>query len=268
MLVACVQSCHLNRLTIALEKCHTDRMPDQSNSTGDVDNMVTFSPKKRIIALVIISFLLTIITFLILWPYSFELWNLSRALVTSVAIAVVLTIPPRVIALTAQRFLYVIGYMVFAITFFVLLYGRPHEGSGDEKVYEVCALTLPILLLAIVIDIRLFERPDSHPGLVFLILFTLVGGEGASLLALSNGRGSPGVFAWAVASMTGLFATIIASTIGKTGTPQKPKAKTSPSSVFEDQSISLLEAILLSGNNWGRSKSSVCSPKTDDPDSE
>lgn len=200
------------------------------------------SPKHRLVVFILASFTIGISTFFLGAFSPFTVWNASRAVTVDVAIGIVLAIPPRDITRFTQKFLYIIGFVAFTVTEIILYFGRTYEGPGDEKVYEVCALTLPVLLLAVVIDIHLFEGPGAHPGWIFLNLFMLVGGEGASLLALSSGSGSRGLFSWAVASMTGIFTTIIASTIGKSETR---KTRDTPTSPPGGDSISLLVTAIL-----------------------
>jgi hypothetical protein len=137
------------------------------------------------------------------------LW-ISYAVLLSFGTAIASTVPPDDLSRILHRRTNLLGFLTFVIASDVIRYA--YSGTGNETFYEVCAATLPILILALIIDSHVLET-ENHLLFIFLNLTLIAGGEGGALLAIVSGSPNHGNFSVVSAAMISAFVTVIASAV-------------------------------------------------------
>jgi hypothetical protein len=101
-----------------------------------------------------------------------------------------------------------INFLPFIVIVVTLPFWRivaPHD--VDQEFFSVAAQVIAVLLLALVIDVRIGERYPSPGSAVPLIAYLTVV-ELQTLHHVADGKGGPGDFGLALASITGALAGI------------------------------------------------------------
>lgn len=193
-------------------KCNTHDMSDSKTDDQYLGlAQAVNSPKWRpIIFLVNVCIIAGIYQFIYGVPRS-TLW-ISYAVLLSCGGAIAITVPPDDLNRILHRRTNLLGVLAFLIANNVIRYA--YSGAGNEAFYEVCAATLPILILALIIDSHVLET-ENHLFWIFINLTLIAGGEGGSLLAIVDGSPNHVLFSVVSAAMISTFVTVIASAVTK-----------------------------------------------------
>jgi hypothetical protein len=150
-------------------------------------------------------------------PRSLSSYELLRGTPVLLFAAIALIVPRKTIERFCYHFSYVLGPLFFVATSISLEFLGPDEVDDSyDSFFEVSALILPLFLLAILIDAKVLARSDMHPVWIYLNLTQIGAGLGAALAAIADERfASSDAFGISVGSLVGVFATIIASAIGR-----------------------------------------------------
>jgi len=163
----------------------------------------------------------------------FTIYSWYRMLIFSIFGGFAAGVRPDVIRRGLTKYIYLVGPAAYGISYVAIRlgYGR----AGTPKFYEVCAETLPLLLIGIIIEAELFTHVNMRPFSIFVNLDLLATGEGASLLVVLDGKPSNGLFAATVSGMIAAFAIIIANAVNKP--PEKLDPRSDKISAIADVAI-------------------------------
>jgi hypothetical protein len=139
------------------------------------------------------------------------LW-VSNAILFSIGGGIVISVPPDVLSRSLRNRTNAFGVLTWVIALVIIRFANSY--TGNEQFYTICATILPVLILTLVVDSRIFEAENSIHW-IFFNLALIAGGEGGCFLAITEGNLSLGVFSYVSAAMIAAFVTIIASAATK-----------------------------------------------------
>lgn len=184
---------------------------------------VLVEPKWRPLVVLSASVPLGVLCWLTAGISASTLW-VSNAILFSIGGGIVISVPPDVLSRSLRHRTNAFGVLTWVIAFVIIRFANSH--TGNEQFYTICATILPVLILALVVDSRIFEAENSIHW-IFFNLALIAGGVGGCFLAITDGNLSLGVFSYVSAAMIAAFVTIIASAATKIKMPSEQNASLS-----------------------------------------